>query len=64
MPAAAPLSATVSTDLALVLDAGVDDLDRRDDVFGGAQHFGETDAGPEQALAHDEASSTSTRGLQ
>src|SRR5665213_1739672 len=42
-------------DLALILDARIDDLDRRDDIFGGAQDFGEADTGPEQALAHDEA---------
>ncbi len=48
------MSATVSNNLALILQARIDDLDRRDDVFGGAQHVGETDARPEQALAHDE----------
>ncbi len=41
-------------DLARVLDARVDDLDRRDDIFGGAQHVGQADARPLQPLAHDE----------
>ena len=27
-------------DLARVLDAGIDDLDGRHDIFGGAQHIG------------------------
>ena len=40
---------------ALILDAGVDDLDRRHHVFGGAQHVGQADAGTLQALAHDES---------
>src|SRR5262249_16831242 len=39
---------------ARVLQASVDDLDRGNDVFGGAQHLGESDAGPLQRLAHDE----------
>jgi hypothetical protein len=38
----------------LILDAGVDDLDRRHDIFGGAQHVGEADARSLQALSHDE----------
>ena len=50
--------------LARILHARVDDLDRRDDVFGGAQHVGQADARPLQPLAQTKASSTSTRGLQ
>ena len=42
-------------DLARVLQAGIDDLDRRHDVFGGAQHVGEADAGALQPLAQDES---------
>ena len=41
-------------DLARILQTGVDDLDRRDHVFGGAQHVGQADARPLQPLAHDE----------
>ncbi len=41
--------------LALILNAGVDDLDRRDDIFGGAQHVSEPNARAEQPLAHDES---------
>jgi hypothetical protein len=41
-------------DLARVLQPGVDDLERRHDVFGGAQHVGQADAGTFERLAHDE----------
>src|SRR5215831_13601206 len=41
-------------DLALVLDARVDDLDRRYHAFGGAQHVGQADARALQRLAEDE----------
>ena len=41
-------------DLALVLQARVDDLDRRHDVFGRAQHVGQADARALERLAHDE----------
>ena len=40
--------------LARVLQARVDDFDRRHDVFGGAQHLGQADAGAAQPLAQDE----------
>ncbi len=40
--------------LARVLQARVDDLDRRHDVFGGAQHVGQADAGTAQLLAENE----------
>ncbi len=41
--------------LALVLQSRIDDLDRRHDIFGRAQHFGQTDAGTAQRLAQDES---------
>ena len=41
-------------DLALVLEAGVDDLERRHHVFGRAQHVGQPDAGPLEPLAEHE----------
>ena len=41
-------------DLARVLDAGVDDFERRDHIFGGAQHVGEADARALERLAHHE----------
>ena len=41
-------------DLARILDTRVDDLHRRHDIFGGAQHVGQADARTLQALAHDE----------
>ena len=53
MPAAAPLSATVSKILRGSC-AGVDDLDRRDHVFGRAQHVGQADAGALERLAEHE----------
>ena len=40
--------------LARILQTRIDDLDRRDDVFGRAQHVGQADARTLQALAHDE----------
>src|ERR1700728_2221016 len=39
---------------ARVLQPGIDDLDRRDDIFGGAQHVGQTDSGAAQRLAENE----------
>ena len=39
---------------ARVLQPRVDDFDRRHDVFGGAQHVGQADAGAAQRLAEDE----------
>jgi len=41
-------------DLARVLDASVDDFDRRNHVFCGAQHVGEADTRAFEPLAHDE----------
>src|SRR5262245_10821726 len=41
-------------DLALILDTGIDDLDRRHDIFGGAQYLGQADAGPPERLAEHE----------
>ena len=41
-------------DFARVLDAGVDNFNGRDDVFGGAQHLGKPHARTLQPLAHDE----------
>ena len=40
--------------LARVLQTRIDDLDRGDDIFGGAEHFGKADTGPLQGPAHDE----------
>src|SRR5262245_8449587 len=41
-------------DLALVLQARIDDLNRGNHVFGRAQYVGQTHAGPHQSFAHDE----------
>ena len=41
-------------DLALILNPRIDDLDRRNDVFGRTQHIGQPDAWTLQLLAHDE----------
>ena len=40
--------------LARILQARIDDLDRGNDVFGGAQHLGQPHARSLQRLAHDE----------
>ena len=41
-------------DLARIGEPRINDLDRRDHIFGGAQHVGEADARPFKPLAHDE----------
>ena len=50
--------------LARILQSRIDDLERRHDIFGGAQHIGQPDAGPVSGLPRMKASSTSTRGRQ
>ena len=54
-PRRCPIVGNGIEDFALVLQARIDDLDRRHDIFSGAQHIGQADAGAAQRVAEDES---------